>query len=82
MADSQLLAPLPMLVLEAGHTVTIEAINPTTGAAVTGVTITGGLIYAINTAGIADETGGGGADPAVVPLTWALLANDDVTEEV
>lgn len=45
MAAYQLLAGLPPLTLDAGCTVTVEAINPTTGAAVTGVTVSSVTIY-------------------------------------
>lgn len=46
MAASQLLARLPFLSLDAGCTVTFEAIDPATGAAVAGVTISQATIYA------------------------------------
>lgn len=46
MAASQLIAPLPPLTLDAGCTVTVEAINPTTGAAVSGVTVSQVTLYA------------------------------------
>jgi len=44
----QLLASLPPLSLDAGCTITAEAIDPDTGAAVTGVTISSFTIYATN----------------------------------
>jgi hypothetical protein len=46
--DSQLLAPIPIYTLDAGCTITVEAISPTTGAAVTGVTVSNVTIYADN----------------------------------
>ncbi len=48
MAAHQLLAPMPELTLDAGCIVTWEAIDPATGAAVTGVTITAASVRAIN----------------------------------
>jgi hypothetical protein len=48
MASVQLLASLPPLTLDAGCTVTVEAVNPTTGAAITGVTVSAVTIYADN----------------------------------
>jgi hypothetical protein len=42
------IAPLPPLTLDAGCTITVEAINATTGAAVTGVTVSQVTIYADN----------------------------------
>lgn len=39
MAVDQMLAPLPKLKLEKNYTVQFEAIDPTSGAAVTGVTV-------------------------------------------
>jgi hypothetical protein len=57
-ASLQLLAPLPFLTLDAGCTVTVEAIDPFTGAAVTGVTVSLVAIYAANATGqaIADNS--------------------------
>lgn len=49
MAAHQLLARMPPLTLDAGCTVTVEAIDPSTGATVTGVTITSAAVYATNT---------------------------------
>lgn len=48
MAANQLIAPLPLLTLETGCTVTVEALSPTTGAAVTGVTVAQVALYATN----------------------------------
>lgn len=50
MAASQLLAPMPFYTLEHGCTVSFEAIDPNTGAAVTGVTVTLAAIYGVNDA--------------------------------
>lgn len=50
MAANQLIAPLPFVTLDTGCTVTIEAIDPLTGAAVTGVTVSQVAIYANNDA--------------------------------
>lgn len=61
MTAYQLLAPLPFVTLDAGCTVTFEAIDPQTGATVTGVAITAATIYANNDA----ETT---LPPAPVPL--------------
>jgi hypothetical protein len=48
MANYQLIGPLPLVTLDAGCTITFEAIDPDTGAAVTGVTISAAAIYATN----------------------------------
>lgn len=48
MASFQLISPMPVYTLEAGATVTVEAIDPDTGAAVTGVTVTDFTITAWN----------------------------------
>lgn len=48
MTAYQLIAPLPAFTLDAGSTITFEAINPDTGAAVTGVTISSASIYGVN----------------------------------
>jgi hypothetical protein len=48
MASWQLIAPLPLITLDAGCTLTVEAIDPDTGAAVTGVTVSQVTIYADN----------------------------------
>jgi hypothetical protein len=49
-ATAQLAASIPPLTLDAGCTITVEAIDPTTGAAVTGVTVSQVTIYADNSA--------------------------------
>lgn len=56
MAATPLLAPIPIYTLEAGNTITVEAIDPTTGAAVTGVTVSQVTIYADNAAYTASPT--------------------------
>lgn len=48
MASYQLISSLGVYTLEAGMTVTVEAIDPETGAAVTGVTVSSVAIYASN----------------------------------
>lgn len=48
MAGEPLIAPLALMTLDAGCTITLEAIDPTTGAAVTGVTVSQAAIYADN----------------------------------
>lgn len=48
MTAHQLLGPMPELTLDAGCTVTWEAIDPASGAAVTGVTITQAAVRAVN----------------------------------
>lgn len=48
MATSQLLASMPLVTLDNGMTVTFEAIDPDTGAAVTGVVISDATIKATN----------------------------------
>lgn len=56
MTAYQLLAPMPELTLDAGCTVTWEAIDPATGAAVTGVAITAASVRAVNYAPNLDTT--------------------------
>lgn len=46
MAAHQLIAPLPLLTLDAGCTITVEAIDPDSGANVTGVVVSQVAIYA------------------------------------
>ena len=43
MAD--LIAPLPQVEIPSGFTVKLEAVHPTTGAAVAGVTVSAGVIF-------------------------------------
>jgi hypothetical protein len=47
-ADHQFIAPIPIYTLDSGCTITVEAISPTTGAAVSGVTVSQVTIYADN----------------------------------
>jgi hypothetical protein len=47
-ASFQCIAPLPLITLDAGCTVTLEAIDPDTGAAVTGVIVSQVAIYGVN----------------------------------
>ena len=60
----QLIAPMPALTLDAGCIVTFEAIDPDTGAAVTGVKIANATVYAVNIAPELDTGPGPGAPPA------------------
>ncbi len=46
MAANQLIAPLAPLTVDPGATITVEAINPSTGAAVSGVTVSQVTIFA------------------------------------
>lgn len=48
MTDHQLVAPMPDATLISGCTVTFEAINPDTGVAVTGVTISSATLHGVN----------------------------------
>ena len=48
MASHQLIAPLPLITLDAGCTITVEAIDPDTGANVTGVDVSQVTIYGVN----------------------------------
>lgn len=48
MTAHQLLGPLPEVTLDSGCTVTFEAIDPATGAAVTGVVISQASLYGVN----------------------------------
>lgn len=48
MPANQMKAGMPMLTLDAGCTVTLEAIDPLTGANVTGVTVSAVAIYGVN----------------------------------
>lgn len=52
-----MVSPMPSLTLYSGCTLTLEAINSTTGAAVTGVTVTLGTIFAANETTDAAPTG-------------------------
>jgi hypothetical protein len=68
MTAYQLIGGLPAVTLDAGCTVTFEAIDPDTGAAVTGVAITQAAIYATNV------TPG---DPVTAPEETLTLAELD-----
>ena len=48
MAAHQLLAPMPAYTLDSGCIITFEAIDPDTGAVVSGVTITNAGVYGVN----------------------------------
>lgn len=54
---TELIAPLPEVVLVPGSTITFEAIDPSTGAAVSGVKVNNVAIYC-------DTASGGGDTPA------------------
>lgn len=62
MTAHQLLGPLPEVTLNSGCTVTFEAIDPGTGADVSGVVVSLAALYGVNTtddtfAGIPDNVG-------------------------
>ena len=48
MASDTLMAPLPSVVLPPGAQITFEAIDPTTGSAVTGVTVSNIAILGVD----------------------------------
>jgi len=48
----QLIGPLPAITLDSGCTITFDAIDPASGAAVTGVTVTLGTIYGNTSAAV------------------------------
>ena len=54
MTNPLVLAQLPELTLDAGCTVTFEALSPTTGATVSGVVISSATLYGVNETG--DQT--------------------------
>lgn len=54
MANGPLIAPLPWAELEPGQRIVLEAIDPSTGATVSGVVISDATIYARET----DDDGG------------------------
>jgi hypothetical protein len=53
---------MPAIALYGGATLVLEALNPTTGATVAGVTIDQATLYA------AELDGAGGGDPDVFPV--------------
>lgn len=63
MAGNQLLAALPSVTLNSGCTVTFDAINPTTGADVSGVTVSLGAVYGVNLNDLGSDSA-----PAALPL--------------
>ena len=67
----QLIGPLPLYTLDAGCTITVEAIDPATGAAVTGVVVSQVTIYGVNNVPDQEQP----AEP--VALTWVSVANPD-----
>lgn len=48
MASAQLIGPLPEVTLSSGCTVTFEAIDPNSGATVTGVTVSQAALWGVN----------------------------------
>lgn len=59
MATDQLLAPLPSIILAPGMKVRFEAVDPTTGAAVAGVTVKSMSVVGPKTDVTLDELGAG-----------------------
>ncbi len=72
MTAHQLLAPMPELTLDSGCSVAWEAIDPATGAAVTGVVITVATVRAVN---LAPEEAAPPAD--VLPVFVPTPATDE-----
>jgi len=68
MAGNQLIGPLPPVTLDAGCVVTFEAIDPNTGANVTGVTISFATLYAVNDDAVSDVKIPTPPDPLFLPL--------------
>jgi hypothetical protein len=48
MAANQLIGPLPAITLDAGCSITVEAIDPSSGATVSGVVVSQVAIYGVN----------------------------------
>ena len=67
MATLTLNAPAPLVDLPGGVTIKFEAISPTTGAAVSGVTVSNAAVTAVQTNPIDDS--------APVPILPPLLAD-------
>lgn len=74
MTAYQLIGPLPPLTLDAGCMVTFEAIDPATGAAVTGVTVSSASLYGVNLTDDADTGPAPEEDPLplFVPIPGPL----------
>jgi hypothetical protein len=66
MAVDQLIAGLPVFPLTPGMTIKFEAINPTTGAAITGVTVSAVAIVGVQAGAFA----AGGGDVQVGPFMF------------
>lgn len=66
MAQSQLIAPLPLMQLDAGARVIVDAIDPSTGASVAGVVVSDVTIYATNITGGESSGGSVFAEPQVL----------------
>lgn len=72
---AELLATMPVLPLTPGCVVRFEAIDPTTGVPVSGVTVSLATIFATDLTG--DETGLGNSGPfMLVPGPGAASTND------
>jgi hypothetical protein len=69
----QLIGPLPVLTLDHGCTITAEAIDEATGAAVTGVTVSAVAIYGVNFA----PDMAGDQSPDATPLFVPIPASDE-----
>lgn len=74
MTAYQLIAPMPALTLDAGCSLTFEAIDPATGATVTGVTISSASVYGVNFAPDEDTAPSPDEDPLplFVPIPGPL----------
>lgn len=71
MADFQLIGPMPSLDLDTGMSITFEAINASTGAAVSGVTVSSATIY------VRSELEDLAGSEATVLPTYVAIGDDD-----
>lgn len=67
MTNPLVLASLPEVTLDNGCTVTFEALDPTTGATITGVVVSNGALYGVN---VTDDSAG--ALPEVGPPSYTV----------
>ncbi len=75
MAAYTLMAPCPQLPLPAGSIIRLQAVDPSTGAAVSGVTVSNVVVYGEN---LVAGAGGTGSGPyMLVPGPGAVVVSDE-----
>lgn len=71
MSNPLLRGDLPEVTLDAGCTITFEALDPNTGATITGVVVSNAALYGVN---VTDDTGAGPLEP--LPPIYVSLEDE------